>query len=88
MRSPIARCWDSSISFYRMESPIGPLLHSGFDWRYLQLKIATGDRPLHLDAFHVNYTAFPFVSRATFTSSDPALEDLADLLADCETRCS
>lgn len=42
-------------------------------WRYLQLKIATGDRPLHLDAFHVNYTAFPFVSRATFTSSDPAL---------------
>jgi alpha-L-rhamnosidase len=42
-------------------------------WRYLQLKIQTGDEPLHLDSLKANFSAFPFVQRASFTSSDPLL---------------
>ena len=43
-------------------------------WRYLQLKIKTNEEPLRLDSLHVNFSAFPFVEKATFTSSDPELE--------------
>ena len=42
-------------------------------WRYLQLKIQTGDEALHLDSLNANFSAFPFAQRATFTSSDPLL---------------
>jgi hypothetical protein len=43
-------------------------------WRYFQLKIKTADEPLRLDSLHVDFSAFPFVERAAFTSSDPELE--------------
>jgi len=42
-------------------------------WRYLQLKIKTGNEPLRLDSLTADFSAFPFVPRATFTSSDALL---------------
>jgi hypothetical protein len=45
-------------------------------WRYLQLKVQTGDAPLTLDNLNVYFSAFPFTQRATFTSSDPELEKI------------
>lgn len=43
-------------------------------WRYLQLKVQTGNAPLTLDSLHIFFSAFPFKERASFTSSDPELE--------------
>lgn len=43
-------------------------------WRYLQLKIKTADEPLRLESLNVSFSAFPFVEKAAFTSSDPELE--------------
>jgi alpha-L-rhamnosidase len=48
-------------------------------WRYFQLKIKTGDEPLHLDSLHVNFSAFPFEQKATFASSDPDLAKIWDI---------
>src|ERR1022692_1977264 len=48
-------------------------------WRYFQLKIKTATEPLSLDGLHVNFSAFPFVPRATFTSSDPELKAIWDI---------
>jgi hypothetical protein len=48
-------------------------------WRYFQLKIKTATEPLSLDNLHVNFSAFPFVPRATFTSSDPELKAIWDI---------
>lgn len=45
-------------------------------WRYLDLKIQTGDAPLTLEGLHVYFSAFPFEKSATFTSSDPELEKI------------
>jgi len=42
-------------------------------WRYLELKIKTGDEPLRLDSLKADFTAYPFVERASFQSSDPML---------------
>jgi alpha-L-rhamnosidase len=48
-------------------------------WRYLQLKIKTGNDPLHLDSLSANFSAFPFVPHATFTSSDALLGSIWDI---------
>ena len=48
-------------------------------WRYLELKVQTGDESLHLDALRVKFTAFPFQERATFRSSDPELARLWEI---------
>jgi alpha-L-rhamnosidase len=48
-------------------------------WRYLQLKIKTGNDPLHLDSLSANFSAFPFVAHATFTSSDALLGSIWDI---------
>lgn len=45
-------------------------------WRYLDLNITTGDAPLTLEGLHANFTAFPFVERAAFSSNDPELEKI------------
>ena len=45
-------------------------------WRYLDIAVETGDEPLVLDKLEANYTAFPFKTLASFTSSDPDLEKI------------
>lgn len=45
-------------------------------WRYLELKIQTGDAPLTLEHLQVYFSAYPFQERASFTSSDPELEKI------------
>ncbi|MGC2400114.1 MAG: alpha-L-rhamnosidase C-terminal domain-containing protein [Acidobacteriaceae bacterium] len=42
-------------------------------WRFLELHIKTGNQPLRLESLNANFTAFPFVQRASFQSSDPLL---------------
>ena len=48
-------------------------------WRYVELQIRTGDAPLTLVGFHSFYSAFPFVERGTFTSSDPQLAKIREI---------
>lgn len=48
-------------------------------WRYVELKITTGDKPLTLDAFRTFYTAYPFEERGTFASSDPELARIREI---------
>jgi len=45
-------------------------------WRYLQLDVTTGDAPLTLKNLAVDETRYPFVARGSFTSDDPALNDI------------
>ncbi len=45
-------------------------------WRYLNIAVETGDDPLVLDKLEAHYTAFPFKTQATFTTSDPDLEKI------------
>ena len=42
-------------------------------WRYLELEIATAEEPLRLEGMHVFFSAYPFVERAHFQSTDPEL---------------
>jgi alpha-L-rhamnosidase len=42
-------------------------------WRYVELRIHTGSDPLTLVGFHTFYTAYPFVEKGEFASSDPEL---------------
>ena len=42
-------------------------------WRYLDIAVETGDEPLVLDKLEAHYTAFPFETKAVFTTSDPDL---------------
>jgi alpha-L-rhamnosidase len=48
-------------------------------WRYLELKVKTADQPVQLDSLTVDFSAFPFMERASFTSSDPELEQIWDI---------
>ncbi len=48
-------------------------------WRYLQLKVKTADDPVHLDSLTTNFSAFPFVEKASFTSSDPLLSKIWEI---------
>lgn len=45
-------------------------------WRYIQLNIQTGDEPLTINDFYGIYSTYPFVHKATFSSSDPSLEKI------------
>ena len=42
-------------------------------WRYLDLDIQTGDAPLHLESLDAEFSAYPFVERASFDGKDPDL---------------
>jgi hypothetical protein len=42
-------------------------------WRYLDLDITTGDKPLTLESLTAKFTAYPFEERASFNSPDPDL---------------
>jgi alpha-L-rhamnosidase len=48
-------------------------------WRYVELRIKTGQEALTLDAFRTYYTAFPFTDPSQFRSSDPDLERIRDI---------
>ncbi len=48
-------------------------------WRYLDLDIETGDQPLTLDSLTAQFTAYPFVERASFESPDPQLKQIWDI---------
>jgi len=48
-------------------------------WRYLDLDIETADAPLTIESVAANFTAYPFVERATFQSDDPDLKRIWDI---------
>lgn len=48
-------------------------------WRYLELKIETAEEPLRLESLRTFYTAYPFVERGTFQSSDPELARIGEI---------
>jgi alpha-L-rhamnosidase len=45
-------------------------------FRYVQLDIRTADAPLSIDDFYGQFTGYPFVENASFTSSDPSLKNI------------
>lgn len=48
-------------------------------YRYLQIRVKTGAEPVTLDDYRGEFTAYPFVRRAHFTSNDPTLEKIMDV---------
>lgn len=48
-------------------------------WRYLELKIETAEEPLRLESLRTFNTAYPFVDRGTFQSSDPELTRIREI---------
>ncbi|UCH62506.1 MAG: alpha-L-rhamnosidase N-terminal domain-containing protein [Fidelibacterota bacterium] len=48
-------------------------------YRYLQLDIETTDQPLTIQDFHGIFTAYPFLEKASFVSSDPSLKTIWDV---------
>ncbi|MGN6358577.1 MAG: family 78 glycoside hydrolase catalytic domain [Novosphingobium sp.] len=42
-------------------------------WRFVELKVTTGDQPLVLNRFVRHETGYPFVTKARFVSDDPEL---------------
>jgi len=48
-------------------------------WRYVELRIHTGDAPLTLVGFHSFYSAYPFVEKGTFAASDPQLAKIREI---------
>ena len=48
-------------------------------WRYVELKIETGEESLRLEGLRTFYTAYPFVERGTFQSSDKELERIREI---------
>ena len=48
-------------------------------FRYLELKIKTGDEPLTLDSFTNTFCGYPYENRATFACSDPELEKIWEM---------
>lgn len=48
-------------------------------WRYLEVKVTTVDEPLRLENLRVFYTAYPFVERGQFDSSDPDLARIREI---------
>jgi len=48
-------------------------------YRYLQLDIQTADQPLTIQDFHGIFTAYPFMEKASFASSDPSLKEIWDV---------
>jgi hypothetical protein len=45
-------------------------------WRFVEIRIKTGDEPLTLGGFQTRETGYPFVKRGYFTSSDPQLNEI------------
>ena len=45
-------------------------------YRYLQIAVRTGDKPLTLDDLRGTFTAYPFKVRASFESGDPTLQKM------------
>ncbi|WP_446743824.1 alpha-L-rhamnosidase-related protein [Silvibacterium acidisoli] len=45
-------------------------------WRYLQMDVTTAATPLKLESLTVNFTAYPFEHRATFSSDDDSLSKI------------
>ncbi len=48
-------------------------------YRYVEIAVKTGDEPLALLGFDAEFSAYPFVEQASFTSSDPDLERIWDI---------
>jgi alpha-L-rhamnosidase len=48
-------------------------------WRYVELKVETADEALRLEEFHTFFSAYPFMDRGKFQSSDPALSRIRDI---------
>lgn len=48
-------------------------------YRFLEMRIKTGMEPLTIKDFYGMYTAYPFVEKASFTSSDPTLTNIWDV---------
>lgn len=48
-------------------------------FRYLQMDIQTGDKPLVINDLYNMYTAYPFVRKATFSSNDTSLSKIWDV---------
>ena len=48
-------------------------------WRYLDLDIQTAGEPLQLDSITAEFTAYPFVERATFRSGDADLDKIWEI---------
>ncbi len=45
-------------------------------WRFLEVRVKTGDQPLILDKAERFWTGYPFQAKARFASSDPALDKI------------
>ena len=48
-------------------------------FRYLQLDITTGNEPLTIEDLYGQYTGYPFVQKASFSSNDPSLKNIWDV---------
>ncbi|HVZ83839.1 MAG TPA: alpha-L-rhamnosidase C-terminal domain-containing protein [Terracidiphilus sp.] len=48
-------------------------------WRYLDLDITTGSEPLTLESLTANFTAYPFIEKASFHSGDPDLAKIWEI---------
>ena len=48
-------------------------------YRYIQLKIMTGDEPLTLDDMYGTFTAYPFKQTASLRVNDPEMEKVLDI---------
>lgn len=48
-------------------------------YRYLELTIETGDKPLIINDLYGYFTAYPFEEKAYFKSSDPGLQSIWDV---------
>ena len=45
-------------------------------WRFVEVKVKTGDQPLTLDRLEAQETGYPFAQRGRFVSDDPALNEI------------
>lgn len=48
-------------------------------WRFLEIRVATGEEPLRLDGLEAYFRAYPFEERAAFSSDDPDLGRLWEI---------
>lgn len=48
-------------------------------WRFVEIRVHTGNTPLTLVGFHTFYTAYPFVERGTFSANDPQLAQIREI---------
>jgi hypothetical protein len=48
-------------------------------WRYMQVDVETGAQPVTIDSLTAMYSAYPFVERGRFASSDPTLANIFDM---------